>query len=64
MNMTARLTCRKVPDRPDTSAISATVYLLPNQMAQIKQICAEGNHRISDLLGEAVEQYLRSHAFA
>jgi hypothetical protein len=62
--MTARWACRKITDHRDTSSISATVYLLPDQLTLIKQICAEKNRRISDLLEDAVEQYLRNHALA
>jgi hypothetical protein len=39
--------------------VSATVYLLPDKLALIKQNCAETNRRISDLISEAVDDYLR-----
>ena len=39
--------------------VSATVYLLPDQLALIKQHCADTNRRISDLISEAVDDYLR-----
>ena len=39
--------------------VSATVYLLPDQLELIKQICADKNHRISDLISDAVDDYLR-----
>ena len=38
--------------------VSATVYLLPAKLALIKQICADKNRRISDLISEAVDDYL------
>jgi len=41
--------------------VSATVYLLPDRLALIKQICADKNRRISDLISEAVDDYLRNH---
>ena len=39
--------------------VSVTVYLLPDQLELIKQICADKNRRISDLISEAVDDYLR-----
>jgi hypothetical protein len=42
--------------------VSATVYLLPDQLELIKQICADKNRRISDLISEAVDDYLRKRA--
>jgi hypothetical protein len=41
--------------------VSATVYLLADRLALIKQICADKNRRISDLISEAVDGYLRNH---
>jgi hypothetical protein len=41
-----------------TNLVSATVYLLPDQLALLKRICADKNSRISDLLSEAVDDYL------
>jgi len=38
--------------------VSATVYLLPDKLELIKQICADKNRRISDLISEAVDDYL------
>jgi hypothetical protein len=39
--------------------VSATVYLLPDKLALIQQNCADTNRRISDLISEAIENYLR-----
>jgi hypothetical protein len=39
--------------------VSATVYLLPEQLELIKRNCADTNRRISDLISEAVDDYLR-----
>jgi hypothetical protein len=41
--------------------VSATVYLLPDRLDLIKQICADKNRRISDLISEAVDDYLCKH---
>ena len=38
--------------------MSATVYLLPDKLQLIKQICADKNRRISDLISDAVDDYL------
>jgi hypothetical protein len=46
------------PDAARTSLVSATVYLLPDQLARLKQICADQNRRISDLISDAVGDYL------
>src|SRR4051794_20510135 len=43
--------------RPE--AVSATVYLDAHAMDRIKQVCREENRRISDVICEAVELYLR-----
>ena len=43
--------------RPDT--VSATVYLEPHAMTRIKEVCREENRRISDVICEAVDSYLR-----
>jgi hypothetical protein len=39
--------------------VSATVYLDANALERIKQVCREENRRISDVIGEAVDTYLR-----
>ena len=39
--------------------VSATVYLRPDKLALIKQNCSDTNRRISDLISEAVDDYLR-----
>ena len=41
-----------------TALVSATVYLLPDKLELIKQICGDKNLRISDFLSEAVDSYL------
>ena len=41
------------------SLVSATVYLPPDKLALIKKICGDSNWRISDLISEAVDDYLR-----
>jgi hypothetical protein len=38
--------------------VSATVFLLPDKLALIQQLCAQKNRRISDLISEAVDDYL------
>ncbi len=43
--------------RPDT--VSATVYLEPHALARIKEVCREENRRISDVICEAIDSYLR-----
>ena len=43
--------------RPDT--MSATVYLDLNAMERIKEVCREENRRISDVISEAIDGYLR-----
>ena len=39
--------------------VSATVYLRPDKLALIRQNCSDTNRRISDLISEAVDDYLR-----
>jgi hypothetical protein len=39
--------------------VSATVYLLPDTLALIQHHCADTNRRISDVISEAVDDYLR-----
>jgi hypothetical protein len=46
---------------PDAALVSATVYLIPDKLNLIKQICADNNLRISDLISEAIDDYLRKH---
>jgi hypothetical protein len=38
--------------------VSATVFLLPDKLALIQQLCSQKNRRISDLISEAVDDYL------
>jgi hypothetical protein len=49
---------QRLPARADL--VSATVYLRPDQLTLIKQSCADTNRRISDLISEAVDAYLRN----
>ena len=39
--------------------VSATVYLDHYTMESIKQVCRRENRRISDVISDAVERYLR-----
>jgi hypothetical protein len=59
--MTRRVASKQRPETARASSVSATVYLLPNQLALIKLICADKNRRISDLLSDAVDEYLQNH---
>jgi len=59
-----KLPVRESPDLADPSsrrpdAVSATVYLEARALARIKQVCREENRRISDVICEAVDLYLR-----
>ena len=59
-----RLPVRESPDLADTSGrrpdtVSATVYLDAHAMERIKEVCREENRRISDVISEAVDNYLR-----
>jgi hypothetical protein len=54
-----RIGSRRRPAAARANLVSATVYLLPDKLALIKQNCAETNRRISDLISEAVDDYLR-----
>ena len=59
-----RLPVKESPDLADTSGrrsevVSATVYLDAHAMRCIKQVCHEENRRISDVISEAVDNYLR-----
>ena len=38
--------------------VSATVYLSRDKLELIKKICGDSNRRISDLISEAVDDYL------
>jgi len=42
--------------------VSATVFLLPDKLALIQQLCAQKHRRISDLISEAVDDYLCKHS--
>ena len=59
-----RLPVRESPGLADTSGrrpdtVSATVYLEPHAIARIKEVCREENRRISDVICEAIDGYLR-----
>ena len=59
-----RLPVQESPDLADTSGrrpdtVSATVYLDPHAMERIKEVCRDENRRISDVICEAVDSYLR-----
>jgi hypothetical protein len=59
-----KLPVKESPDLAETSsrraeAVSATVYLDAHAMKRIKQVCREENRRISDVISEAVDIYLR-----
>jgi hypothetical protein len=59
-----KLPVKDSPDLADTSgrrgeAVSATVYLDAHAMERIKQVCREENRRISDVISDAVDSYLR-----
>jgi hypothetical protein len=49
-------------DAASKDLVSATVYLLPDKLQLIKQICANKNRRISDLISDAVDDYLANVA--
>jgi hypothetical protein len=59
--MNPRDTSRPRREVADADLVSATVYLLPDRLALIKRLCADKNSRISDLISEAVDDYLRKH---
>jgi hypothetical protein len=52
-----RFASRRRPQARE-SLVSATVYLLPDKLALIKQNCADTNRRISDFISAAVDDYL------
>ena len=59
-----KLPVKESPDLADASgrrpdSVSATVYLDANALERIKQVCREENRRISDVISEAVDTYLR-----
>jgi hypothetical protein len=59
-----KLPVRESPGLADPSsrradAVSATVYLEAHALDRIKQVCREENRRISDVICEAVDLYLR-----
>jgi hypothetical protein len=55
----AALRGRRRPVAAHVQLVSATVYLLPDTLALIQQHCADTNRRISDVISEAVDDYLR-----
>ena len=54
-----RIASRWRPAAARADLVSATVYLLPDKLALIKQNCAQTNRRISDFISDAVDDYLR-----
>jgi hypothetical protein len=59
-----KLPVQESPDLADSdsqrlAAVSATVYLDSYTLECIKQVCREENRRISDVICDAVERYLR-----
>jgi hypothetical protein len=59
-----RLPVQDSPDLADAfgrrgETVSATVYLDVHALDRIKQVCREENRRISDVISEAVDIYLR-----
>jgi hypothetical protein len=63
-NLPGRLPVSESPDLADAfgrrpEAVSATVYLDAHAMDRIKRVCRDENRRISDVICEAVDQYLR-----
>ncbi len=56
---TPRSATKQRPKVARMSLVSATVYLPPDKLALIKKICGDLNWRISDLISEAVDDYLR-----
>jgi hypothetical protein len=59
--MDPRIASKQRRDVAGADLVSATVYLLPDRLVLIKRICADKNSRISDLIAEAVDDYLRKH---
>jgi hypothetical protein len=53
---------RSALDATSQSLVSATVYLLPDKLKLIQQICADKNRRISDLISDAIDEYLANAA--
>jgi hypothetical protein len=58
---TPRSATKQSPKVARMNLVSATVYLLPDKLVLIKKICGDSNRRISDLISEAVDDYLRRH---
>jgi hypothetical protein len=56
--MSLQTTTKQRSDAARIPLVSATVYLVPAQLARIKTICAEKNRRISDFISDAVDDYL------
>jgi len=54
----SRFANNQKPEAARTNLVSATVYLFPDQLSLLKRICADRNRRISDLISEAVDDYL------
>ena len=60
--MTARFAFHQRPDGARASQTRQRIPdLLPDQINRIKLICADKKRRISDLISDAVDEYLRNH---
>jgi hypothetical protein len=54
----SRSASEQSPEIARMNLVSATVYLLPDKLAFIKKICGDSNRRTSDLISEAIDDYL------
>ena len=62
MSKGLQLASDRRPDATSKNLVSATVYLLPDKLKLIQQICADKNRRISDLISDAIDEYLANAA--
>ena len=53
-----RSASKRSPEVAGMDLVSATVYLSRDKLELIKKICGDSNRRISDLISEAVDDYL------
>jgi len=58
MSKGLQLASNRRPDATSKNLVSATVYLLPDKLKLIKQICADKNRWIRDLISDAIDVYL------
>ena len=56
------LNANGVRDADEGPANNATVYLDLHAMERVKEVCRQENRRISDVICEAVDSYLRERA--